>query len=79
MVYRSAPGSVNTDRPSLARVPSADTSTTSGAGPSARTSGEASASSASSWARAAWSTPGAMAGMARWTSHSTAARVNAAA
>ena len=79
MVYRSAPGGVYTLRPSEARSPSADTSTTSGAGPRASTAPEDTASAASSSARAAWSTPAAMAGMARWTSHSSAARVNAAA
>ena len=79
VVYRSVPGGVNTDRPSLTRIPRTDTSTTSGPGPRARTSPEASASSASSPASAAWSTPAAMAGIARCSSHSSDARVQAAA
>ncbi len=52
VVYRSAPGGVYTLRPS-------------DAGPRASTAPEDTASAASSSARAAWSTPGAMAGMAR--------------
>ena len=80
VVYRSVPGGVNTDRPSLS--PDARGRTRRprpGPGPRARTSPEASASSASSSASAAWSTPAAMAGMARCSSHSSDARVHAAA